>query len=173
VHYLTRSLTLAKRSLHFYFFTVWSPRRRTALGRAPASLYRLDYLRTGALLWPKPNSSPNHRFPSTNFTNGDLTYSVHGDSGHRGHSNVFPTILGTLAQLDGSESIRSIQEHWNENSEGMNGPEMRWPRQGFYHGGGNRIGGNERFAVSGGQLKTSVGAMDGWLPNGAHGVLNL
>jgi hypothetical protein len=43
----------------------------------------------------------------------------------------------------------------------MNGPEMRWPRQGFYHGGGNRIGGNERFAVSGGQLKTSVGAMDG------------
>jgi hypothetical protein len=38
-HYLTGSLTFAKRPLHFYPFTARSPRRRTALGRAPASLH--------------------------------------------------------------------------------------------------------------------------------------
>jgi hypothetical protein len=130
---------VTKTSLHFYSFTDRSPRPRTAQGRAPMSLYRLEYLRTGILLWQRPNSIPNHCFPSTNFTNGDLTCSVHGDSGHRGHSIVFPAILGTLAQLGESESIRSIQEHRNEDLEGMNGPEMRWPRRGLYHGGGEQV----------------------------------
>jgi hypothetical protein len=66
---------------------------------------------TGVLLWQRPNSRPKEGFPSIDFTNGTLTCPAHGDSGHRGHSNVFPAILETLAQLDGSESIQSIQEH--------------------------------------------------------------
>jgi hypothetical protein len=57
--------------------------------------------------------------------NSDLTCPVHGDSGYRGQPNAFPAIYGVLAQMGRSESIRSIQEHGNEDSEGTNGPEMR------------------------------------------------
>jgi hypothetical protein len=91
-HYLIESLTFAKRSLHFYLFTVRSPRRRTAQGRALVSLHLLIYSMTDVLLWQRPNSSPNESFPSTNFTNGALTRSVHGDSGHDEHSHAFPVI---------------------------------------------------------------------------------
>jgi hypothetical protein len=44
------------------------------------SLYRPDFLMMGALLQLKPNSRPNNRFPSTNFTNGALNHPGHGDS---------------------------------------------------------------------------------------------
>jgi hypothetical protein len=47
-HYLTGSLTFVNKPLHFYLFTVCSPRRRTALGRAPVSLYWPDSTTTGA-----------------------------------------------------------------------------------------------------------------------------
>jgi hypothetical protein len=91
-YYLTRSLTFANKSLHFYLFTVRSPRRQIARGRAPTSLHRPIHAMTGAILWCRPNSSPNKRFPSTNFTNEVRKRSVHGDSGHDGHSNAFPVI---------------------------------------------------------------------------------
>ena len=70
------------------------PKSTTAnsAGRAPVSLYRPIYSMIGVLLWQRPNSSPNESFPSTNFTNGALTRSVHGDSGHHGQSNAFPMI---------------------------------------------------------------------------------
>jgi hypothetical protein len=121
-----------------------------ALGRAPTSLHWLIYLMTGTLLWQRLNSRPKEGFPSTNFTNGALTCPAHGDSGHRGHSNVFPAILGTLAQLDGSESIQSIQGHWNEDSEDMNGSGIRSPRWGLFRGGGNTDWGmsNSQFLVN-------------------------
>jgi hypothetical protein len=83
-HYLTKSLTFAKRSLHFYLFTVRSPRRQTARGRAPVNLHRPIHATTDVILQFKPNSSPNECFPSTNFINGTLTRSVHGDNGHYG-----------------------------------------------------------------------------------------
>jgi hypothetical protein len=84
--------TLQNTSPEFYFFTARSPRRRTTQGRAPVSLYRPDYLMTGALLQLKPNSSPNNRFPSTNFTNDALTCSVHGDRMIDDQTNAFPAI---------------------------------------------------------------------------------
>jgi hypothetical protein len=89
---MTTDRPLAKTPSRFYSFTVRSPRRRTARGRAPVSLYRLIYSMTNVLLWQRLNSSPNESFPSTNFTNGALTRSVHGDSGHHGQSNAFPAI---------------------------------------------------------------------------------
>jgi hypothetical protein len=52
-----------------------------ALGQAPTSLHWPIYSMTSALLWQRPNSRPNEGFPSTNFTNGALTRTVHGDSG--------------------------------------------------------------------------------------------
>jgi hypothetical protein len=159
--------------MRFYSFTYRSPRRWMAQGQAPTSLYRLEYLRTGALLWQRPNASPNHRFPSTNFTNDDLTYSVHSDSGHRGHSNMFPMILGTLAQLDGLESTQSIQGHWNEDSEDMNGPEMRWPWRGLYHGGRELVWGNEKLVSSSGWFKARFASLVAQLHSGAGGVGNL
>jgi hypothetical protein len=36
-----------------------------------------------------------------------------------------------------------------------------------------RFGGDEQSVVSGEQLEASAGALDGYLPYGAHGVLNL
>jgi hypothetical protein len=91
-HYLTESLTFANKPLHFYLFTACSPRRRMALGRAPMSLHRPIHVTIGALLQRRPNSSPNKCFPSTNFTIGARKRSVHGDSGHGGHSNAFLVI---------------------------------------------------------------------------------
>jgi hypothetical protein len=73
--------------------------------RTPANL-----LNDRRPIWQIPNSRPKDRFPSLNFTNGDLIGSVHGDSGHRGYSDAFPAILGTLAQLGWSGSIRGTQE---------------------------------------------------------------
>jgi hypothetical protein len=52
-HYLPKSLTFAKRSLHFYLFKVRSPRRRIARGRAPVNLNRPIHATTDALLWFK------------------------------------------------------------------------------------------------------------------------
>jgi hypothetical protein len=100
------------------------------LGRAPANLRRPIYSMTGALIRQKPNSRPKDRFPSLNFTKGDLTGSVHGDSGHRRYSHAFPVILGTLAQLGWSGSIRGTQECWNKIAGSMNRPRGRWPRWG-------------------------------------------
>jgi hypothetical protein len=91
-HYLTGSLTFAKRPLHFYLFIACSPRRRTVLGRASASLHRPIYSMTGVLLWQRLNSCPNESFPSTNSTNGALTCSVHGDRVINGQTNAFPAI---------------------------------------------------------------------------------
>jgi hypothetical protein len=91
-HYLTESLTFVNKPLDFYLFTACSPRRRTALGRAPVSLHRPIHAMIGALLRRRPNSSPNKCFPSTNFTFGARKRSIHGDSGHDGHSNAFPVI---------------------------------------------------------------------------------
>jgi hypothetical protein len=91
-HYLTESLTFAKRSLHFYLFTVRSPWRRTAQGQAPVKLYLPINSMTDVLLWQRPNSSPNESFPSTNFTNGALTCTVHGDRMIDGHPTAFPAI---------------------------------------------------------------------------------
>jgi hypothetical protein len=91
-HYSSVSLTLAETPPHFHLITSRSPRRRTAENRAPVSTYRSDHSMTGALLRLRPNSSPNKCFPSINFINGALTRSVHGDSGHNGQHNVFPTI---------------------------------------------------------------------------------
>jgi hypothetical protein len=50
-HYLTGSLTFAKRPLHFYLFTARSPRWQMALSQATASLHRPIYSMTGVLLW--------------------------------------------------------------------------------------------------------------------------
>ena len=91
-HCSSVSLTLAETPSRFHLFTTCGPRRRTAENRAPASSYRPDHSMTGALLRLRPNSSPNKSFPSTNFTNGALTRSVHGDSGHDGQSDTFPAI---------------------------------------------------------------------------------
>jgi hypothetical protein len=46
----------------------------------------------GALFRLEPNSSLNKSFPSTNFTNGALTCSVHDDRVINGQSNAFPAI---------------------------------------------------------------------------------
>ena len=54
-HYLTGSLTFANKPLHFYLFIARSPRRRTAMGRAPVSLYRPDPTTTGAPMRQTPN----------------------------------------------------------------------------------------------------------------------
>jgi hypothetical protein len=105
-HYSCVSLTLVETPPHFLLFTSRSPRQRTAGNRAPTSSYRPDHSMTGALLRLRPNSSPNKRFPSTNFTIGPLTRSVHGDRGHDGQSNVFPVIQGSLTQSNWSRSIR-------------------------------------------------------------------
>jgi hypothetical protein len=91
-HCSSVSLTLAKTPPRFYLFITRGPRRRPAENRAPTSSYRLDHSMTGALLWLRPNSSPNKSFPSINFTNGALTRSVHGDSGHNGQHDVVPAI---------------------------------------------------------------------------------
>jgi hypothetical protein len=133
----------------FYFFTARSPRRRTALGRAPVSLYQPVYSMTDVLLWQRPNSSPNEGFPSTNFTNGALTRTVHGDSGHYRQSSAFPLIYGVLVQLAGSGSIRRTHRCWNKIAGSMNRPGIRWPRWGLYHGGGKRIGENGKLLSCG------------------------
>jgi hypothetical protein len=91
-HYSYVSLTFARTPPRFYSFTDRSPRQRTAQGQAPVSLHQPIHATTGALLRRRPNSSPNKRFPSTNFTNGALTHSVHGDRVINGQSNVFPAI---------------------------------------------------------------------------------
>jgi hypothetical protein len=96
-HYLTESLTLMKRHSHFYFFTACSPRRRTALSRAPASLYRPLKSMIGALLWWRSNPRPNEGFPSINFTNGAMNRSVHGNSTDTRMGIAFPVIKGDLA----------------------------------------------------------------------------
>ena len=105
-HYSSVSLTLAEIPPRFHLFTFRSPRWRMAGNRTPTSLYRPDHSMTGVLLWQRPNSSPNESFPSTNFINGALARSVHGDSGHDGQSNTFPVIQGTLAQSNWLRSIR-------------------------------------------------------------------
>jgi hypothetical protein len=151
-HYSSVSLTFAETPSSFPLFTIPSPRRRTAGNRAPVSLYRPVYSMTGALLWQRPNSSPDKGFPSTNFTNGALTHTIHGDSGHYRQSSAFPLIYGVLVQLAGSGNIRRTHGCWNKIAGRMNRPGIRWPRWGFYHGDGNRIGGNEQFAVSGERL---------------------
>jgi hypothetical protein len=108
-HYSCVSLTFAGTPLHFYAFTARSPRRCATPCRASMSLYWLIHAMTRALLWQKSNSSSNHRFHSTNFMNGDLTSTVHGDSGYRRQPNTFSVIYGVLAQLDGLMSIKSKQ----------------------------------------------------------------
>jgi hypothetical protein len=100
------SLTFAETPSRFLLFTSRSPRRRTVGNRAPASSYCPDYSMTGALLRMRPNSGSNKSFPSTNFTIGPLTRSIHGDSGHDGQSNAFPVIQGSLTQSNWSRSIR-------------------------------------------------------------------
>jgi hypothetical protein len=89
------SLTLAETPPRFLLFTSRSPRQRTTGNRAPASLHRPIHATTNALLRLRPNSSPNKSFPSTNFTIGPLTRSVHGDNGHHGQSNAFPRSKGS------------------------------------------------------------------------------
>jgi hypothetical protein len=42
----------------------------------------------------------------------------------------------------------------------MNIPGTSWPRRGCLCGGGNRIGGSKKFAVSGEQLEAIAGALD-------------
>jgi hypothetical protein len=91
-HYSSVSLTLAETPPRFHLFTSCSTRRRTSGNRALASSYRPDHSMTGALLRLRLNSSPNKSFPSNNFTNGALTRSVHGGSGHNGQHDVFPAI---------------------------------------------------------------------------------
>jgi hypothetical protein len=83
-HYLTGSLTFAKKPLHFYLFTVSSPRRRTAETGAPASLYRPDHAKIGAPVRRTPNWTPPNHFPSLNFTNEALNHPIHGDSADNG-----------------------------------------------------------------------------------------
>jgi hypothetical protein len=151
---------ITETSLEFYFFTARSPRRRTAQGRALVSLYRLAYSMTGALLWQRPNSNPNKGFPSTNFTNGALTRIVHGDSGHYRQSSAFLLIYGVLVQLARSGNIRRTHGCWNKTAGRMNRPRICWPRWGFYHGGGNRNGGDEQFTVSGERSEAIAGALD-------------
>ena len=91
-YYSHISLTLAKTPLHFHLFTNHSRRRRTMENRTSASLHWPGHAMTGALLWLRPNSSPNKSFPSINFTNGALTRSFHGDRVINEQSNVFSTI---------------------------------------------------------------------------------
>jgi hypothetical protein len=105
-HYFSVLLTLAETPPRFLLFTFCSPRRRTTGNRAPASLYRPDHSMIGALLRLRPNSSPNKSFPSSNFTIGPVTRSVHGDRGHDEQSNAFPAIQGILTQSNWSRSIR-------------------------------------------------------------------
>jgi hypothetical protein len=92
LHYSHISLTLAKTPLHFHLSTTHSPRRRTTENQTPARLHWPGHAMTGALLWLRPNSSPNKSFPSINFTNGALTRFVHGDRVINRQSNAFPTI---------------------------------------------------------------------------------
>jgi hypothetical protein len=63
------------------------------------------YLRTGALLRLKPNSSPIQCFPQVNFKNDELIWSGHGNRADEPKNHAFPAIGGGLAQLGGSASI--------------------------------------------------------------------
>jgi hypothetical protein len=93
-HYLTGSLTFANKPSHFYLFTARSPRRRTALGRPPVSLYRPDPAMTGAPVRQTPNWTPLNHFPSLNFINGAPNHPVHGDNEDHRMSKCVPSDLG-------------------------------------------------------------------------------
>ena len=90
-HYLFESLTNADRPSSFFFITL-GPRRRTAPGQAPASLYWPRHVMAGALTWLIPNSTSNNRFPSINCTVRAPNLSAHGDRAIRGQFKVFPVI---------------------------------------------------------------------------------
>jgi hypothetical protein len=63
---------------------------------------------TGALLWPKPNSSSKDHFPPINFIIGDLPSSAREDSERRRHVLVFLAIGGLLVQFGGLASITGL-----------------------------------------------------------------
>jgi hypothetical protein len=113
-HYLTGSLTFANKPLHFYLFTARSPRRRTALGRAPVSLYRLDPATTGAPVRQTPNWTPLNHFPSLNFTNEALHQLVHGDSVNNRMSECVlgdlgpPSLIGWVIEYQ--EQVRVLKQ---------------------------------------------------------------
>jgi hypothetical protein len=154
------SLTFSLKPSAFLFFTRRDPRRWAALQSSGELAYRLIRARTGALLWPKPNSGSNERFPQPNSKNAYRVGSGHGDRGRRGQLNVFPVIGGFLVQLGGSTSITGTWEHLNEGSDNMIWPESRWPRWGCSCGGENRIGRSMKLELSGDWLRTILG---GWV----------
>ena len=114
---------------------------------------------TGAPTWLIPNSTLNNCFPSINFKIGSLPCSVHGDSAENQRNSVFPTTHGSLVQLDGSVSIKSMKGCWNNNTKGEIGPELSWPRQGVLRGVMNRFGENSKFVSPGERLRVGAGAL--------------
>jgi hypothetical protein len=72
---------------------------------------------------------------------------------------MFPMIQWILAQLDGSESIKSTQGYLNEEPEDMNGPERRWPRRDHFARRSGSIWGNLKLASSGEQLEAQLGGL--------------
>jgi hypothetical protein len=79
--------------------------------RSPASSYQPNNLATGALVRLTPNLIPPNYFPSINSRVRALNHTAHGDSARNGPTKMFPMIQWILAQLDGSESIKSTYEY--------------------------------------------------------------
>jgi hypothetical protein len=64
--------------------------------------HRTNCSKTGAHLWPNPNSRSSECFPPTNSKNGYSVCTGHGDRGYRGRTRAFTATQGGLAQLGGS-----------------------------------------------------------------------
>jgi hypothetical protein len=124
------SLTVTKIPPDFCFCTTPGPPRRAAPDQTTANLYWPNYTTASPPFWWTSNSTLRDYFPSLNCCIRALHHPSHGDSARNGPTEMFPMIQWILAQLDGSESIKSTQWYWNKESEDMNGPETRWPRRG-------------------------------------------
>jgi hypothetical protein len=88
---------------------------------------------------------------------GDLFRSAHEDSESHGHYFVFPVIGGLLVQLDGLESITSIQGHENNAQIGWCLTRTDCHGGVVLYGGGDQFGGKGEFSGYGGQSRVRTG----------------
>jgi hypothetical protein len=139
----------------------------------PVNLYREICSIIRALTWLTLNSTYNDLNPPINYKVLAQHLPVHGDGAHRGQSKAFPVIWWGLAQLVGPISIYSTQECQNEGQEGMNGPGVGGSWHCVHGGAENGFGGISKLELSGGKSETRAGALDAWLPSGAHWGGNL
>jgi hypothetical protein len=88
---------------------LYNPKPSTVDGDAQSSnelVYRPICSMNSVLLWPKPNSRPEDRFPNINFTNGALKCPAHGDRMGNGRTRAFTATQGSLVQSKGTWSLR-------------------------------------------------------------------